>query len=1066
MGPLPEPESAAEHTPPHALIDALRAEVQPTTFKKGRDVARDGRVRRWTDDADGVRRGEVAGSSGETYQTEISLTPEGTVRSRCTCPAWGEYGPHCKHAVALAFADQAPAATGASAQVVALPALAKLESWLGLSASGEPSFVYRLAPAHPRASGRSWLFDVRRRDGKDGGPISVKRFLSGGTRLAPADERIFGELARHESRFDGKFVLGDDDVADLLPLLRTRRVVYRGTALLFSPEPARPQIHLSSAQTGARARIEFQLPDGRTTGFETSVLLVGRRSTVLLEAQTAYPLEPELPARMWRAWMREPTMSFPTSQVERVLSFFAAHLPRIELRLRADGLDVAEDTRPVFVLTLEGSAEAARAQLAARYGTAVVPVSPTAVHLGYAASPGSKGRTLHRRQEALEREAAQALLALGFRHDAQSGSYEATGDAAVSFWSGGLQALPAGWERFLARAPEVKVRRKLRPRVRVAAGSNGWFELDARFETEEQAVDLGAVRLWLRSGRRFIPLPDGSYAEADREELGQAADLLEEAGALPGKRRTELPPYQAGALDALTALGEAATFEARARSAIAEFKELSRIPAVPAPEGLMATLRHYQEDGLSWLWFLHRHGLGGILADDMGLGKTVQALAVLQQARNAEGPRPSLVVAPTSVLPNWQRESERFTPGLRVAIWHGQDRRERVEDLAGADLVLTSYALARRDRDELTRTRWRYVLLDEAQNIKNADSATAQACKALPGEHRLALTGTPLENRLSELWSIFDFLMPGFLGAEEDFAERYEQPIEVGGDLAVRERLRRRVQPFLLRRLKTEVAKDLPPKIETVAYCEMEPAQAALYREVLEQSRAKVQESIQKVGFKRARVSILAALLRLRQVCNDPRLLKLPGSPAALPPSAKLERFDELIDDLLAEGHRALVFSQFTEMLRLLEAHAAERKVAFLSLDGRTRDRMARVDAFNKPDGPPIFFISLKAGGTGLNLTAADYVIHYDPWWNPAVEDQATDRTHRIGQTRAVIAYKLITRGTVEEKILALQQRKRQLAQGILGPGGGLSEGLTEQDVQALFAEEDRAPASGSGLNS
>jgi superfamily II DNA or RNA helicase len=1060
VGPLPEPESATESSNPHALIDALRAEVQPTTFKKGRDVVRAGRVRRWADDDQGVRQGEVAGSSGETYHTEVALTPEHAVRSRCTCPAWGEYGPHCKHAVALAYADRVEAAgppvveaAGPPAEVVPLPALAKLESWLGLSAAGVPSFVYRLAPAHPRASGRSWLFDVRRRDGKDGGPLSVKRFLSGGTRLSPADERVFGELARHESRFDGKFILGDDDVADLLVLLRTRRVVYRGTALLFSAEPARPQIHLSSTPAGARARIEFQLPDGRTTGFETSVLLIGRRSTMLLEGQSAYALDPELPARMWRAWMREPSMSFPTAQVERVLSFFAAHLPRIELRLRADGLDVVEDSTPAFVLTLEGSPEAARAQLAARYGTATVPVSPTAVHLGYAASPGNKGRTLFRRQEALEREAGQALLALGFRHDPQSSVYEATGDAAVSFWSAGLATLPAGWERFLARAPKLRMRRRLRPRVRVAAGNNGWFELEARFESEEQTVDLGAVRLWLRSGRRFIPLPDGSYAEADRDELAQAADLLEEAGALPGKQRTELPPYQAGALDALAALGEGAKFEARARSAIAEFKELSRIPAVPAPEGLLATLRHYQEDGLSWLWFLHRHGLGGILADDMGLGKTVQALAVLQQARNAEGPQPSLVVAPTSVLPNWQREAERFTPGLRVTIWHGQDRRERVEDLAGADLVLTSYALARRDREELSKTRWRYVLLDEAQNIKNADSATAQACKSLPADHRLALTGTPLENRLSELWSIFDFLMPGFLGAEEDFSERYEQPIEVAGDVAVRERLRRRVQPFLLRRLKTEVAKDLPPKTETVAYCEMEPAQAALYREVLEESRAKVQESIQKVGFKRARVSILAALLRLRQVCNDPRLLKLPGR-AGLPPSAKLERFDELVDDLLAEGHRALVFSQFTEMLRLLEAHAAGRGISFLSLDGRTRDRMARVDAFNREDGPPIFFISLKAGGTGLNLTAADYVIHYDPWWNPAVEDQATDRTHRIGQTRAVIAYKLITQGTVEEKILALQQRKRELAQGILGPGGGLAERLTEQDVEALFAED------------
>jgi hypothetical protein len=706
---------------------------------------------------------------------------------------------------------------------------------------------------------------------------------------------VFTELARHESRFDGKFVLTDDDVAELVPMLTSRRVVYRGRCSA-SPEPARPQIHLASTAEGARARIEFQLPEGRTTGFDTSMLLVGRRSASLLDGQEAYRLEPDLPPRLWRAWLREPSMSFPAGQVERALSFFAAHLPRIDLRLRADGLDVVEDETPALLISLEGSAEQVKAQLAARYGSATVPVSPGAAHLGYAASPGAKGRTLFRRQEAVEREAGQRLLALGFKFNPSTATYEVSGDAAILFWSAGLADLPKEWERFLARPPRVKLRPRLRPRVRVTTGGNGWFELDARFEADDQPGDLGAVRLWLKSGRRFVPLADGSYAEADREEITRAADLLEEAGALPGAPTTQLPPYQAGALDALTALGEGARFEAKARTAIAEFRELSRVPAVDPPQGLLATLRHYQEGGLSWLWFLHRHGLGGILADDMGLGKTVQALALLQQTRNVEGSHPSLVVAPTSVLPNWQREAERFTPGLRVAVWHGQDRRERIEEFANVDLVLTSYALVRRDREELGKTRWRYVVLDEAQNIKNAGSATAQAAKALGADHRLALTGTPLENRLSELWSIFDFLMPGFLGAEEDFAERYEQPIEMGADAGARERLRRRVQPFILRRLKTEVAADLPPKTETVAYCEMEPAQAALYREVLEESRAKVQESIQKVGFKRARVSILAALLRLRQVCQS-----APSLPAAFAGQASALR--ELTEDLIAEGH-------------------------------------------------------------------------------------------------------------------------------------------------------------------
>jgi SNF2 family DNA or RNA helicase len=408
---------------------------------------------------------------------------------------------------------------------------------------------------------------------------------------------------------------------------------------------------------------------------------------------------------------------------------------------------------------------------------------------------------------------------------------------------------------------------------------------------------------------------------------------------------------------------------------------------------------------------------------------------------------------PPSVLAPWERAPPPFTPGLKVMIWHGQDRKERAEDLKGVDLVLTSYALVRRDLDQLSQVGFRYVILDEAQNIKNADSATAQACKSLPSDTRLALTGTPLENRLSELWSLFDFLMPGFLGSAEGFSDRYEQPIQVGNDMGVRDRLRRRIQPFILRRLKTEVASDLPPKTESVAWCEMEPGQAALYREVLEESRRKVSESIEKVGFKRSRVSILAALMRLRQVCCDPRLLKLPPN-TLLPSSAKLERFGQLVDDLVAEGHRALVFSQFTEMLELLKAEADKRGLQYLYLDGRTKDRMAKVDDFNRPDGPPLFFISLKAGGTGLNLTAADYVIHFDPWWNPAVEDQATDRTHRIGQTRAVISYKLITRGTVEEKILSLQKRKKDLAAGMLAGDGDLGKSLTEQDIQDLITQE------------
>ncbi|RYZ34128.1 MAG: DEAD/DEAH box helicase [Myxococcaceae bacterium] len=1031
-------------------LRALKAEVQPPTFKKGREVAEGRRVFGLTREPERIRA-QVAAPTGERYDV-VLMPAEGKVVSSCTCPVWNTTGPHCEHVVAVALIYAArfrpppppqkvappppppmPEDDGMHAddeaeipsdmpgmEGVTLPALAKVESWLGLSSLPDYEFLYRLTPANTStggSTGRHWVVDVRRQDAQTKGPVHVKRLLQTGSRIAPPDERIFMVLARHEQRYDSRIVLSDEDLVEVLELLRQRRVIYRGTPLVYMDAPVRPQIHLESRPDGATAQIELLFPDGVGYPLKDIIVLAGRRTWVI-QAQNLHPVEPDFPPRLLRKWLLEPSMAFPAGQLDRVLTFFAAHLPRFRMSLKADDIEVDEAVEPRFVLTLEGAAERVKVQLAARYGQTTVAVSPNATHLGYASGVGEDARKLYRRRDEVERAAGKLLMDQGMRFDVPSLSFEATGDAALEFWARGLASLPEEWERYGVTAPKVRLRPKLKPRIRVG-----------------------------------VPLKDGSFAEADTAEIKRVADLLEEAGAMPGRTRTRLPLHQAVALDLLADLGEFTEVEAKARQAMLALRETSGVPKVAAPEGLQATLRHYQESGLSWLWFLRRHGLSGILADDMGLGKTIQSLSLMQKVANEEGHKPSLVVAPTSVLANWEREAERFTPGLKAMVWHGQDRRERAEDLKGMDLVLTSYALVRRDLEQLSQVGFRYVILDEAQNIKNADSATAQACKSLPSETRLALTGTPLENRLSELWSIFDFLMPGFLGSAEGFSDRYEQPIQVANDPTAKDRLRRRIQPFIMRRLKTEVAKDLPPKTESVAWCEMEPGQAALYREVLEESRRKVNDSIEKVGFKRSRVSILAALMRLRQVCCDPRLLKMPPG-TLLPSSAKLERFMQLVEDLIAEGHRALVFSQFTEMLELLKQEADKKGMKYLYLDGRTKDRMGKVDEYNRPDGPPLFFISLKAGGTGLNLTAADYVIHFDPWWNPAVEDQATDRTHRIGQTRAVISYKLITRGTVEEKILSLQRRKRELAAGVLGTDGDdMGRTLTEQDIQELFTE-------------
>jgi SNF2 family DNA or RNA helicase len=481
---------------------------------------------------------------------------------------------------------------------------------------------------------------------------------------------------------------------------------------------------------------------------------------------------------------------------------------------------------------------------------------------------------------------------------------------------------------------------------------------------------------------------------------------------------------------------------------------------------LESVLRPYQKEGVAWLEFLRRNGFGGVLADEMGLGKTLQVLALLQSRLDSLGGgafqgiagdsahhalTTTLVICPTSLVFNWVAEARKFTPRLRVLAVHGPGRQSVFEQIPHHDLVVTSYALIRRDLDRYRAFEFDTVVLDEAQHIKNRQTQNAQAVKAVRSRHRLVLTGTPLENSVLDLWSIFDFLMPGYLGAASDFRERYEAPITRTRDTAVQSRLARRLRPFMLRRLKRDVAKDLPPKLEQVAYCELSEPQHAVYQQIMEAGRKEMLEAAGQ-GMARGRIAALNALLRLRQVCCDLRLLKLESDGEALA-SGKLELFGELLEEVLDGGHRLLVFSQFVSMLTLLRERLAAEEVEYCYLDGATTNRAEEVTRFQSTE-TPVFLISLKAGGVGLNLSGADTVIHFDPWWNPAVEDQATDRAHRIGQTRVVTSYKLITRGTVEEKILQLQQRKREIIQATLGGEEQFLEALTWEEIQELFARD------------
>jgi len=474
------------------------------------------------------------------------------------------------------------------------------------------------------------------------------------------------------------------------------------------------------------------------------------------------------------------------------------------------------------------------------------------------------------------------------------------------------------------------------------------------------------------------------------------------------------------------------------------------IPTASLPLGLKAELRPYQHQGLSWLKSLKQNQFGGVLADDMGLGKTVQTLALLQSVKEEGGLKKAcLIIAPTSLVGNWKEEAKRFTPDLKVLVFHGSSR--HCDTFDDYDVIISTYGLIQRDKSRFMKYSFEYLILDEAQFIKNARTKTTQVIQQLNASNRLCLTGTPLENHLGELWSLFNFLMPGLLGTPRQFRQQFRNPIEKEGDRDRQDILAARVSPFMLRRAKKNVAKELPAKTEIKHVIELEDEQRDLYEAIRLTMEKKVREAIAAQGLGKSHIVLLDALLKLRQVCCDPRLLSLPEATMAHGKSAKLEALLDLLDGLMEEGRSVLVFSQFTSMLSLIEQALNERKYQYLKLTGQTQNRTELVRDFQEGKAP-IFLISLKAGGTGLNLTKADTVIHYDPWWNPAVEDQATDRSHRIGQEAPVFVYKLITTGTVEEAILKMQEQKRKLVEGILGNTNAGKLTITEKEIETFFA--------------
>jgi superfamily II DNA or RNA helicase len=604
----------------------------------------------------------------------------------------------------------------------------------------------------------------------------------------------------------------------------------------------------------------------------------------------------------------------------------------------------------------------------------------------------------------------------------------------------------------------------------VDEAKNHWFDLEVGIEIDGARVSLipillKAIRLapevWTpaalaaqgEDGLIIVPLPDNRRVALPVVRVrGLLATLYELYSREPGAARVRLSTLDAARLAELDqSLQLRWVGGERLRAMGNKLARFTGLTHVAPPKDFHAKLRDYQQDGLNWLQFLREYELAGVLADDMGLGKTVQTLAHIATEKAAGRlTKPALVVAPTSMMTTWKAEAERFAPNLNVWVSHGSARHAGTEKFGDYDVVLTTYALLTRDEKALKKQPWYMVILDEAQNIKNPKTKAAMIAAALKAQHRLCLSGTPLENHLGELWSLFNFLLPGFLADEKTFTREFRKPIEKENDIARRQYLARRIKPFLLRRTKDMVASELPAKTIVTRMVDFDAAQADLYETVRAAMDQRVEEEIAAKGLARSHIVVLDALLKLRQICCDPRLFKTAASKKPAP-SAKLDALMEMLTELIDEGRSILLFSQFSSMLELIEAELDERKIPYVKLTGATRDRKTPVEQF-QAGAVKLFLISLKAGGTGLTLTAADTVIHYDPWWNPAAENQATDRAHRIGQTKPVFVYKLVVAGSVEERIVEMQTRKGALAAGLLEGDGKALTAIDGEDLKSLFA--------------
>lgn len=653
-----------------------------------------------------------------------------------------------------------------------------------------------------------------------------------------------------------------------------------------------------------------------------------------------------------------------------------------------------------------------------------------------------------------ERKAVDSLREWGFEPGYRKGDlklYTTDQQKILNFLGGGLPTLRRrGWKLDLAEKLEslTDSMRSVLPLVRIKDAANGDFDISYVFDALGEEVSPVQIQAALNRGDGYI-LKDGEVYLLDAKAIetmhGVFRDCASSQGGASGgwfRVKSIHAPYVKSSLDALADVIDTDDTEAarwRENALVKNREGAARLESVELGR-LESILRPYQKQGVYWMRFLEKAGMSGLLADEMGLGKTLQTLTWLSLAADAPCRLPSLIVCPTSLVRNWEAEAAKFTPWLKTLVISGAKRAENFNLIDSADVVITSYALLQRDFDEAWLGRdFNAVVLDEAQHIKNRQTKNAKAVKMLRSAKRLVLTGTPVENSVADVWSIFDFLMPGYLGDYENFKLHYEEPVAEGGSGAEEAlgRLKRKLHPFILRRVKKTVAKDLPDKIVKISYCPMDDDTQREYNEALTKARSQAGDMIRAKGLTKSKFEILAILMKLRQIAS----------------LGKLNAFMEQLQSAIAGGHKILVFSQFVKMLQIIASQLQEENIPFCYLDGSTKDRLGECNRFNRDPKIPVFLISLMAGGTGLNLTGADMVIHYDPWWNPAVEAQATDRAHRIGQKKTVYVMKMIASGSVEERVLALQKKKEAVISATVSTSdAAVMEKLSTEDIASLLA--------------